>query len=249
MQPAPSSRASATRSRISSERGTSGLVPTVLGASLLANTFSSTFKTIASALAPATLVILTVVLAACGDDPPPLPKLDPDAVILAFGDSLTHGTGARDYQSYPAVLAERTGRRVINAGIPGEETANGLRRLPRLLDQHEPDLLVLCHGGNDILRKRDPASTESNLREMIRISRERNIPVVMIAVPNVGLFLSPADFYEKLAEDMGVPIERHILGDVLGDNRYKSDHVHPNAKGYARLAEAVEALLTEHGAL
>ena len=74
---------------------------------------------------------------------------------------------------------------------------------------------------------------------MILIARERNIPVVMIAVPNVGLFLSSADFYEEVAEDMQVPIEDDILADLLGDNRYKSDHVHPNAAGYARLAEAL----------
>ncbi len=190
-----------------------------------------------------------MLLAACGDELVALPKLAPDAVILAFGDSLTHGTGARDEQSYPAVLAERSGRKVINAGVPGEETAKGLRRLPGLLDRYRPDLLILCHGGNDILRKRDPAATEANLREMIHLARERNIPVVMIAVPNVGFFLSSADFYDDLAADMQVPVENDILADILGDNRYKSDNVHPNASGYARLAEAVQALLTEHGAL
>jgi lysophospholipase L1-like esterase len=147
------------------------------------------------------------------------------------------------------VLAERTGRKVVNGGVPGEETDRGLRRLPGMLDRLQPDLLILCHGGNDILRKRAPAATEANLRRMVSLARERSIPVVMIAVPNVGLFLSPADFYEAIAEDMGVPIEDDILADLLGDNRYKSDHVHPNAAGYARLAEALQALLEGHGAL
>ncbi len=190
-----------------------------------------------------------VLLTACGDEPVALPALAPDAVILAFGDSLTYGTGARDYQSYPAVLADRTGRKVINAGVPGEETAGGLRRLPGLLDRYRPDLLILSHGGNDILRKRDAAVTEANIRAMIRASRERNIPVVMLAVPNVGIFLSAADFYGDIAADMRVPIEDDILADVLGDNRYKSDYVHPNAAGYVRIADAVQALLTKHGAL
>ena len=203
----------------------------------------------ASKLAPTAALLFSLLLPACGDDLTPLPRLAPDAVILAFGDSLTHGTGARDDESYPAVLARRTGRKVINAGVPGEETAKGLRRLPGLLDRYRPDLLILCHGGNDILRKRDPVVTEANLREMIRLARERSIPVVMIAVPNVGFFLSPADFYDDVAADMQVPVENDILADLLGDNRYKSDHVHPNAGGYARLAEAVQALLTEHGAL
>ena len=216
---------------------------------MLANSLVASVVRFASKLAPTALMLSAALLVACGDDPVALPRLGPDAVIVAFGDSLTHGTGARDYQSYPAVLADRTGLEVINAGIPGEETDKGLRRLPGLLDQYQPDLLILCHGGNDILRKRDTAVTEANIREMIRIGRERNIPVVMIAVPNVGLFLSSADFYAAIAEDLRVPIEDDILATLLGDNHYKSDHVHPNAAGYARLAEAVEALLTQHGAL
>ena len=188
-------------------------------------------------------------VAACGDDTAPIPALGPDAVILAFGDSLTFGTGAKDYQSYPVVLAERTGRRVINAGVPGEETDRGLRRLPGLLDRYRPDLLILCHGGNDILRKRDPALTAANLRRMIGMARERGVPVVMMAVPDFGLFLSAADLYAEVAGDMRVPLEGDIIPEVLGDNRYKSDHVHPNADGYARIAEALETLLSERGAL
>jgi lysophospholipase L1-like esterase len=203
----------------------------------------------ASKLAPTAAILLAALLAACGDDPVALPKLSPEAVVLAFGDSLTYGTGARDYQSYPAVLAKRTGRKVINGGVPGEETDKGLRRLPGLLDKYQPELLIICHGGNDILRKRDAGATEANLREMIRIGRERNIPVVMIAVPNVGIFLSSADFYADIAADLKVPMEEDILATLLGDNNFKSDHVHPNAAGYARLAQAMETLLIAHGAL
>ena len=115
--------------------------------------------------------VLTAI-AACGNDSAPLRELAPDAVILAFGDSVTHGSGARDYQSYPAVLGERIGREVINAGIPGEETSQGLRRLPGLLDRHQPDLLVLCHGGNDILRRRPTLELADNLGAMIDLIRE-----------------------------------------------------------------------------
>jgi acyl-CoA thioesterase I len=210
---------------------------------------ASRHKHILCKLAPTVVLVFCVFLAACGDDAVTLPPLPPDAVILAFGDSLTHGTGAKDYQSYPAVLAERIGRKVINAGIPGEETDKGLRRLPGLLDRYQPQLLILCHGGNDILRKRDAASTEANLRAMVRVARERNISVVMIGVPNLGLFLNSADFYENIAADMQVPIDDAILADLLGDNHFKSDYVHPNANGYARLAEAVQTLLNRHGAL
>ncbi|MDX1435142.1 MAG: arylesterase [Gammaproteobacteria bacterium] len=192
---------------------------------------------------------LGLALAGCGEDPPALPPLAQDALVLAFGDSLTHGTGARPHESYPAVLAGRIGRDVVNAGVPGEVSAKGLARLERELDKRRPALLIICHGGNDILRKVDPEETERNLSAMIGLARERGVSVVMIAVPSIGLFLSPADVYGEVAEAAGVPLEDEILAEILGDNRYKSDHVHPNAAGYARMAEAIEALLRSSGAI
>jgi lysophospholipase L1-like esterase len=196
-----------------------------------------------------TAVLLIFALAGCGEDPPALPKLAPGDVVLAFGDSLTFGTGAEPEESYPAVLGRRIGFEVINAGVPGEVTANALKRLPGLLERANPKLVILCHGGNDMLRKTGNDAAEQNLREMIRIIRERGASVMMLGVPNLGLFLNTAEFYETVANDLGVPIDAEIIPDVLGDNEFKSDHIHPNAKGYARIAEAVENLLRERGAL
>ena len=73
--------------------------------------------------------------------------------------------------------------------------------------------------------------------------------VVMLGVPNPGLFLSTADFYTKVATDMQVPIEAEIIPDLLGDNQFKSDTIHPNAAGYAKIADALAAMLRERGAL
>lgn len=185
----------------------------------------------------------------CGGNEASLPKLGPDDVILAFGNSLTFGTGAKREQSYPAVLQARIGRKVVNGGVPGEITADGLKRLPKMLERTNPKLVLLCHGGNDMLRKKGEKKAENNLREMIRIIRDSGAAVVMLGVPDPGLFLSTADFYKRVAKDLEVPIEAEIVPDLLGDNEFKSDHVHPNAKGYRRMAEAVEALLKEHGAL
>ena len=196
-----------------------------------------------------TCLLLVFWLAGCGNSGPQFDSIPVDGSILAFGDSLTYGTGVKKHESYPSVLQELTGRTVINAGVPGELTANGLQRLPGLLDQHQPDLLILVHGGNDMLRKKNLAKAVENLRQMIELSRNRNIPVAMMAVPNPTLILSPAEFYEELATEMNVPIEVDAIADILQYPGNKSDAVHPNAKGYRMMAESIHELLTSAGAL
>jgi len=196
----------------------------------------------------AALSVVAIALAGCGGAPK-LSKLPADAVILAFGDSLTFGTGAQPDASYPAVLEKLIGRTVWSAGVPGEVSAAGLARLPSALDYYQPKLLILCHGGNDFLRKLGDAQTAENLRAMIRLARQRGIEVVLIAVPKPGLFPSPPDFYAGIAKDFGLPYEDAALKAILRDNELKSDIAHPNARGFARLAAAMAALLKKSGAV
>ena len=186
---------------------------------------------------------------ACGEKIPPLPRLGADDVVLAFGDSITYGTGARPEESYPEVLAQLIGRRVVGAGVPGEVTANGLQRLPEVLDEVKPKLLLLCLGGNDMLRKVEPVAIESNLRTMVRTARDRGIAVVLIAVPKPALFGGNAAFYRAIAKENDLPLEGDILKDILFDNEFKADPFHPNAKGYRRMAEAIAGLLRRAGAV
>jgi lysophospholipase L1-like esterase len=187
-------------------------------------------------------------LTACSSDAKS-PRLAGDAVILAFGDSLTFGTGASPAESYPAVLESLVGRRVVNSGVPGEVTADGLSRLPEVLEKEKPALMILCHGGNDLLRRLDQRQTAKNLRKMIRLAQKRGVSVVVIAVPSLGLSLSPPAFYRETAAEMKVPIEEKVLATVLSDGSLKADYIHPNAAGYRRLAESVADLLKKSGAL
>ncbi|MBL4762238.1 MAG: arylesterase [Gammaproteobacteria bacterium] len=193
-------------------------------------------------------LLLLVLLSACGQ-PAKLTPLRSDAVILAFGDSLTYGTGAAKAQSYPAVLAAITGRKVINAGVPGEVTAAGLERLSRLLKQYDPDLLILCHGGNDILRKLNLAQTKNNLQQMVQLAKAQNTDVILIGVPKLGIFLSALPMYADLAETANLPIENDIIAHIEGSLSLKSDHIHPNAAGYRKMAEAIVELMIDRGAL
>ncbi|MFZ0257574.1 MAG: GDSL-type esterase/lipase family protein [Gammaproteobacteria bacterium] len=163
---------------------------------------------------PFALLLLAALLFACSGGPH-LPRLVASDVVLAFGDSLTYGVGAHRNQAYPAVLQTLLGRPVINAGVPGETTAEGLKRLPQTLDKHQPKILLLCLGGNDLLRGRPRTEITQNLRTMVALSRERNVAVVLVGVPEPRLFGGTAEFYEQIAEEFGLPYESGIMNEVL----------------------------------
>ena len=192
--------------------------------------------------------LAATVLAGCGKAPK-LDRLDANATVLAFGDSLTFGTGAADTESYPAALQRLIGRKVIAAGVPGETSQEGVARLPEALDEFKPQLLILCHGGNDFLRKLGEQNAAANVRNMVKLARGRGIAVVLIATPKPGLMPSAPEFYAGIAKEFGIPLEDGVLKKVLTDNALKSDLIHPNAKGYARIAEAVAQLLKSAGAI
>jgi acyl-CoA thioesterase-1 len=196
------------------------------------------------------LFVLVMALLASGcSRTPNVPLLSADAVILAFGDSLTFGTGAGESESYPAVLARMTGRRVVNAGVPGEVSAIGAQRLPELLERERPALLILCHGGNDLLQRLDQRQLAENLRTMVRAARERGVTVVLLAVPSFGLTLKPPPLYREVAAEFSLPLEATALPRILGKSSLKSDHIHPNAAGYRKMAETISELLKKSGAL
>lgn len=194
------------------------------------------------------VLCLALLLPACGVDPS-LSPLPPGARILAFGDSLTHGTGAGNGDSYPQVLAALSGREVIAAGVPGELSAQGLARLPEVLAETRPALVLLCHGGNDMLRRRPQARAAENISAMIALIRASGAEVVLIGVPQPSLLLSAADFYTGIAEREAVVFEADALADILGDAGLKADPVHPNAEGYRELATRLHHLLHKAGAL
>ncbi len=202
------------------------------------------------------LFILLILLTACSKSEKVFDKLPADAVILAFGDSLTYGTNVEEEQSYPSVLEQLSFHPVINAGVAGEISADGLTRLPAVLDEEQPKLLILIHGGNDILRKIPREQTAANLTAMIAEAKKRNIKVVMLGVPALELFsavglssLESDPLYQQVAEAENVPIDLQSLPEIISNRELKSDQVHPNAQGYQRLADAIFKLLKNTGAL
>jgi lysophospholipase L1-like esterase len=190
------------------------------------------------------IAMLCILLLAqgCGSHPR-IARLTESSVVLAFGDSLTAGTGASNTESYPAVLADMLGCRVVNAGVPGEESSDALVRLPKVLQGEKVALVILCLGGNDMLRKQDDESIRRNLDAMVSMAHAAGADVILIGVPRPGLRLKVPAFYRQIAEKNGILCDQETIPQVLSTPSLKSDYVHPNAAGYRRLAEAIAALI------
>jgi acyl-CoA thioesterase I len=196
------------------------------------------------------IILAWLILAAgCSSSVPKLGKLASTDVIVAYGDSLTFGTGASEAESYPLVLGQLIGRSVVRAGVPGETTEGGLARLQSVIDEHQPKLMIVCLGGNDMLRKLDEAQTTANLRALLKTIQSQGIAAVLVGVPKPALVTSAPPFYEAIAKEFGIPYEGTIVTDVLYQRDQKSDAIHPNAKGYRRMAEAIATLLKKAGAI
>lgn len=198
-----------------------------------------------------TALLLATLLLACSA--PKHQAIPAGATVLVLGDSVSYGTGAGKGEDYPTLLAARTGWNIVNAGIPGDTSAGGLQRLPELLEEHAPRLLLIELGGNDFLRRMPRGETTANLKAMVAQARAKSIPVVLLAMPQPNLFgaalrsLSDEPIYEAIAEETQTPLISDVFSGVLSKNELKSDPIHPNAEGYRQVAEQLAAALREQG--
>lgn len=201
-----------------------------------------------------TLWLLTIALVACSSSEK-LAAIPAGATVIILGDSLSYGTGAAEGEDYPTLLAQRTGWNIINAGVPGDTSAQGLARLPDLLQMHQPALLMIELGGNDFLRNINIAETEANLRAIIQMAQSNNIQTLLVAIPDYqpvkAAFggLSDHPMYAKLAEETNIPLVKDIFSDVLSKNSLKADYVHPNAAGYQQVEQDMRESLVALGLL
>lgn len=170
-------------------------------------------------------------------------------LVVFLGDSLTAGYGLTEEEAFPARLAAAlrgAGHpvRVVNAGVSGDTSAGGLRRLPWLLTQH-PDVLVVALGANDGLRGLPVSLTEENLRGIVSQAKGAGARVLLLGLrlpPNLG-----ADYlhafeavYPRVARDTGVPLVPFFLEGVGGVAALnQEDGIHPTAEGQRRIAATV----------
>ncbi|RRD89520.1 arylesterase [Conchiformibius steedae] len=190
------------------------------------------------------------VLSACGGKTHA--KLPAGASVLALGDSLTFGYGADPAAAYPAQLAQISRWRVHNGGVSGDTSAQALARLPALLREHQPKLVLVGIGGNDFLRRYPENQTRTNISRIIEQCAP--VPVVLIAQPkpSLGAVIGNLDdhpLYAQLAKQHQIPLFADAWSDILADKDLKSDAIHANAAGYRLFAERLAKFLKKQGFL
>ena len=198
--------------------------------------------------------LLAAALAGCGRDKKTAQPVPPGSTVLALGDSLTFGTGASAETSYPTVLAGLTGWNVVNAGVPGDTSAQALARLPALLAEHQPKLVIVSIGGNDFLRKLPESDTRTHVHAICKQSLAAGAQVLLVAVPRATVAaalgqMTDHALYAEVAEDLKIPLQREAWGEVLAQPDLRADAVHANARGYAQFARSVQSTAAAVGLL
>lgn len=177
------------------------------------------------------------------------------ANVLALGDSITAGVGAGAEAAYPAQLAALTGWSVVNGGVSGDTSAQALQRLPSLLAEHRPALVIVSIGGNDFLRRQSASATRANIRQICADAQSTGAQVLLVAVPELSLLaastgrLSDHALYEEVASELKIPLHSKGWSGVLADARLRSDQIHANAAGYERFAQGLVETLKDTGLL
>jgi acyl-CoA thioesterase-1 len=171
-------------------------------------------------------------------------------VILVLGDSLSAEYGLPRDTGWVKLLADRLAKEavqysVVNASISGETTSGGRTRLPRLLQQHRPAVVVLQLGANDGLRGLPPAAMRENLAAMIEASRAAGARVLLVGIripPNYGREYAErfAAVYGQLAREQKVTVVPFLLDGFADDLRYfQDDRIHPNERAQPRMLATV----------
>ncbi|MDQ3014514.1 MAG: GDSL-type esterase/lipase family protein [bacterium] len=160
--------------------------------------------------------------------------------IVAFGDSLIQGVGASGKDTtVVSVLSRKISREIVNEGIGGNTTRDGLERIDAMLKKYDPKLVILLFGGNDALRKIPHEETFKNLGMMIEKIHNSGSMVLLLGIQG-GFLRDPyKEDFEKLARTYNVAYVPSVLKGILGKKEYMFDTIHPNDAGYIQMAEKI----------
>ncbi len=182
------------------------------------------------------LIILMVFYRAILYRPVPTNAHASGETIVCFGDSLTFGTGAGTDEDYPSRLASLLGREVINSGVPGNTTADALKRLEHDVLAHNPRVVLITLGGNDLMHDVPRDEAFENLEAIVR-RIHRHGALVIVGGIDVPLFdRGFDDAHEDLQRRTGCLLIPNVLKGLIGKHHLMSDRIHPNGDGYEIMA-------------
>lgn len=164
--------------------------------------------------------------------------------VVAFGDSLTEGYGAPAGQSYPDVLAQKISRPVVNLGLCGDTAANAPTRLPAVLAQR-PYMVLIEFGANDHMRQQSREAAINAVAQIVDGVQAAGAIAVIVDTggPGMGEYTKA---YKKLAREKGALFVPGIMKGIFFKPALKSDQVHPNAAGYAKVADKVYKVIKDY---
>jgi acyl-CoA thioesterase-1 len=205
-------------------------------------------------LLSAALALALLLASGCGETTQGT-ALPAGSTVLAFGNSITFGTGAGPGEDYPTELAALSGWQIANAGIPGDTSAAARERIEAALTATRPALVIVELGGNDFLRRRPAAAVKEDLRAIVSSIRDSGAQVVLVAVPKFSLLgaisgrLPDSEIYAALASEEKLALVDSVLAEVLAKPELRADPIHSNADGYRQLAAGIAEQLRQAGLL
>ncbi len=165
--------------------------------------------------------------------------------VVVFGDSLSYGKGAPRGQTYPDLLREKINRSVINLGRNGETAVGAAKRIEEALAQN-PYMVLIEFGGNDFMRGVDFAQSLQAVSDMVDKVQEAGAVAVVVDTGGYYAMRKYTKAYRKIAQEKGAVFVEGILDGIFEKKELMSDQIHPNAKGYAIIAEKVEKEIKEY---
>lgn len=161
-----------------------------------------------------------------------------NSIVVAFGDSLIEGVGATKGKDFISLLSVKLNRPILNFGISGNTTRDGLARIKQITDLN-PGTVILLLGGNDYLKRIPEEETFKNLKEIVTVLQSKGIMVILLGIRGGLLSDRFEKSFEKIAEETNVIYIPNVLDGLFGNQKYMSDVVHPNDLGYAKIEEKV----------
>ncbi len=192
-------------------------------------------------VAPVALAVLALLAGGCRRSWTITNAHPSGANVIAFGDSLTEGYRVGPGEGWPEQLSAIVGRPILNRGVSGNTTGDALARLEHDVLSQDPRIVLVCLGGNDMLRRMPPDQQFDNLRTIVRRIQDKGALVVLIGTEGFKI-LGNVDYgerYEAIARETGAVYVPDLMQGVLADRGLMVDEIHPNARGYAKIARRI----------